>query len=83
LALSGRHAGWGVRSASNTAADDGSGEAVSGLARAFFHAGTLLLVSQWIVDDVPTRVLMTEVCRRQAKIPTLLRARRCARRCWR
>ena len=62
-------------SACNTAADDGSGEALSGLARAFFYAGAAsLLVSQWSVDDVATRVLMTEVFRRQADDPALPRA---------
>jgi CHAT domain-containing protein len=68
-------ASWVVLSACNTAADDGSGEALSGLARAFFHAGAAsLLVSQWSVDDVATRVLMTEVFRRHASDPTFLRA---------
>jgi CHAT domain-containing protein len=68
-------AAWVVLSACHTAADDGSGEALSGLARAFFHAGAAaLLVSQWSVDDVATRVLMTEVFRRQAETPSLLRA---------
>ena len=61
-------ASWVILSACNTAADDGSGEALSGLARAFFYAGAAsLLVSQWSVDDVATRVLMTEVFRRQAE----------------
>jgi CHAT domain-containing protein len=68
-------AGWVVLSACNTAADDGSGEALSGLARAFFHAGAAaLLVSQWSVDDVATRVLMTEVFRRHASVPAIQRA---------
>jgi CHAT domain-containing protein len=68
-------ASWVVLSACKTAADDGSGEALSGLARAFFHAGAAaLLVSQWSVDDKATRVLMTEVFQRQAKNPGLLRA---------
>ena len=63
-------ASWVILSACNTAADDGSGEALSGLARAFFYAGAAsLLVSQWSVDDVATRVLMTEVFRRQAEDP--------------
>ena len=68
-------ASWVVLSACHTAADDGSGEALSGLARAFFHAGAAaLLVSQWSVDDVATRVLMTEVFRRQAETRDLPRA---------
>jgi CHAT domain-containing protein len=59
-----------VRSACNTAADDGSGEALSGLARAFFHDGAAaLLVSQWSVDDVATWVLMIEIFRRHAQAP--------------
>jgi CHAT domain-containing protein len=78
LALSGQHAGcyrkfsiaggtrpqagWVVLSACHTAADDGSGETLSGLARTFSHAGAAArLVSQWSVDDVATRVLRTEV----------------------
>jgi CHAT domain-containing protein len=69
------HTSWVILSACNTAADDGSGEGLSGLARAFFYAGAAsLLVSQWSVDDVATRVLMTEVFRRQAHPPVLTRA---------
>jgi CHAT domain-containing protein len=69
------HTSWVILSACNTAADDGSGEGLSGLAGAFFYAGaTSLLVSQWSVDDVATRVLMTEVFRRQAHPPVLTRA---------
>ena len=76
-------ASWVILSACNTAADDGSGEALSGLARAFFYAGAAsLLVSQWSVDDVATRVLMTEVFRRQARVTPPSRGRRpCARGC--
>jgi CHAT domain-containing protein len=66
---------WVILSACHTAADDGSGEELSGLARAFFFAGAAsLLVSQWSVDDAATRVLMTEVFRRQAEAPALSRA---------
>jgi CHAT domain-containing protein len=66
---------WVVLSACNTAADDGSGEGLSGLARAFFFAGAAaLLVSHWGVDDAATRVLMTEVFRRHAQRPDLTRA---------
>lgn len=69
------HTSWVILSACNTAADDGSGEGLSGLARAFFYAGAAsLLVSQWSVDDVATRVLMTEVFRRQPHPPVLTRA---------
>jgi CHAT domain-containing protein/tetratricopeptide (TPR) repeat protein len=66
---------WVVLSACHTAADDGSGEGLSGLARAFFFAGAAsLLVSHWSVDDAATRVLMSEVFHRQARTPALIRA---------
>jgi CHAT domain-containing protein len=53
---------WVILSACNTAGDDGSGESLSGLARAFFFAGAKsLLVSQWSVDDEATRELMTAI----------------------
>jgi CHAT domain-containing protein len=53
---------WVVLSACDTAAPGGSGEGFSGLARAFFYAGTpSLLVSQWSVDDAATDQLMTAV----------------------
>lgn len=56
---------WVILSACNTAGDDGSGESLSGLARAFFFAGAKsLLVSQWSVDDLATKELMTQVFRR-------------------
>ncbi len=59
------HTEWVILSACNTAAGDGSGEGLSGLARGFFFAGArALLVSQWSVDDVATQVLMTEVFKR-------------------
>jgi CHAT domain-containing protein len=51
-----------VLSACNTAGGDGDfgGEALSGLARAFFQAGARsLLVSHWQVDSVATTRLMT------------------------
>lgn len=54
-----------ILSACNTAGDNGSGESLSGLARAFFFAGAKgLLVSQWSVDDEATKTLMTEIFRR-------------------
>lgn len=53
---------WVILSACNTAGDDGSGESLSGLARAFFFAGAKsLLVSQWSVDDEATRELMAAI----------------------
>jgi CHAT domain-containing protein/Tfp pilus assembly protein PilF len=62
------HTDWVVLSACNTAGDDGSGESLSGLARAFFFAGAKgLLVSQWSVDDQATQALMTEIFTRYGK----------------
>lgn len=53
---------WVILSACNTAGGDGSGEGLSGLARAFFFAGAKsLLVSQWSVDDEATKTLMSEI----------------------
>jgi CHAT domain-containing protein len=58
---------WVILSACNTGASDGSGEGLSGLARAFFFAGApSLLVSHWSVEDRATQALMTEVFRRYA-----------------
>ena len=53
-------ADWVVLSACNTAAGDSPGaEGLSGLARAFFHAGARsLLVSHWRVDDAATERLI-------------------------
>ncbi|WP_068493467.1 CHAT domain-containing tetratricopeptide repeat protein [Paramagnetospirillum marisnigri] len=69
-------ADWVVLSACNTAAGDGSGsEAVSGLGRAFFYAGTrALLVTNWPVETVSARLLTTDLFRRQAEDPALSRA---------
>jgi len=60
-------ADWVVLSACNTAAGEGSGsEAVSGLGRAFFFAGArALLVSNWPVESVASRQLMTDLFKRQ------------------
>jgi CHAT domain-containing protein len=55
-------ADWVVLSACNTAAADGSlhGEGLSGLAQAFFYAGSrALLVSLWPVESSSTRLLTT------------------------
>jgi CHAT domain-containing protein len=62
------NADWVVLSACNTASGDGTGhEAVSGLGRAFFYAGArALLVSNWPVDSVASRHLMTDLFRRYA-----------------
>lgn len=61
------NADWVVLSACNTASPDGRGEeAVSGLGRAFFYAGTrALLVSNWPVESESARLLTTEMFRRQ------------------
>jgi CHAT domain-containing protein len=69
-------ADWVVLSACNTASADGRGsEAVSGLGRAFFYAGARsLLVSNWAVETTSTRLLTTELFRRQAENPKLTRA---------
>ena len=60
-------ADWVVLSACNTASGDGAGsEAVSGLGRAFFFAGArALLVSNWPVDSIAARQLMTDLFVRQ------------------
>ena len=69
-------ADWVVLSACNTAAGDGTGsEAVSGLGRAFFYAGSrALLVSNWPVETNSAKALTTDMFRRQALDPTLTRA---------
>ncbi len=70
------NADWVVLSACNTAAGAGAGaEAVSGLGRAFFYAGTrALLVTNWSVDSASARELVTGVFRRQAENAKLSRA---------
>ncbi|MBU3578375.1 CHAT domain-containing protein, partial [Polynucleobacter sp. UK-Kesae-W10] len=62
-------ADWVVLSACNTAAGEGAGsEAVSGLGRAFFFAGAkALLVSNWPVDSVASRTMMTDLFKSQQK----------------
>jgi CHAT domain-containing protein len=69
-------ADWVVLSACNTATGQGAGsEAVSGLGRAFFYAGTrALLVSNWPVETVSARVLTTDLFRRQAEAKGMERA---------
>jgi len=56
------NADWVILSACNTGAAEGQGsEAVSGLGRAFFYAGTRsLLVSMWPVETTSARKLVTE-----------------------
>lgn len=69
-------ADWVVLSACNTAAGDGSGtEAVSGLGRGFFYAGTrALLATHWPVESVSARLLVTETFEQQAQHAGLGRA---------
>ena len=74
-------ADWVVLSACNTAAGDGKGglafggEGLSGLARAFFHAGArALLVSHWRVRDEAAARLTTETIRAYAAHPQAGRA---------
>lgn len=69
-------ADWVILSACNTGAAGGAGaEAVSGLGRAFFYAGTRsLLVSNWPVESASARKLTTELFRVHATEPTLPRA---------
>lgn len=60
------NADWVLLSACNTAAADGSpgAEGLSGMAKAFFYAGTRsLLVSHWPVDSVATVALTTAMLR--------------------
>lgn len=65
------NADWVVLSACNTASSDGKNEeAVSGLGRAFFFAGTRrLLASHWAVETVSARLLTTELFKRQTRQP--------------
>ena len=69
-------ADWVVLSACNTAAAEGAGaEAVSGLGRAFFYAGTRsLLASSWPVETTSARTLTTQLFMRQREQPDLTRA---------
>lgn len=60
-------ADWVILSACNTGSSRGNGaEAVSGLGRAFFYAGTRsLLVSSWPVETISARLLTTDIFERQ------------------
>ena len=68
-------ADWVVLSACNTGAGTSSGaEALSGLGRAFFYAGTRsLLITNWSVDTQSARELISDLFRRQATDPQLSR----------
>jgi CHAT domain-containing protein len=65
-----------VLSACNTAAADGQGaEAVSGLGRGFFYAGSrALLVTHWPVETVSARLLTTGIFERYARPGNVTRA---------
>jgi CHAT domain-containing protein len=69
-------ADWIVLSACNTAAGDGAGaDAISGLGRGFFYAGSrALLVTHWPVETRSARTLVTEIFQRYAADPALTRA---------
>ncbi len=66
------NADWVILSACNTASSDGKpgAEGLSGLAKAFFYAGTRsLLVSHWSVDSGATMELTTNMFDEYAKNP--------------
>jgi CHAT domain-containing protein len=69
-------ADWVILSACNTGAASGAGaEAVSGLGKAFFYAGSrALLVTNWSVHSESARELVTDLFRRQQADSSLSRA---------
>ncbi|MGH6663077.1 MAG: CHAT domain-containing protein, partial [Rhodospirillales bacterium] len=69
-------ADWVVLSACNTGSGEGAGaDAISGLGRAFFYAGTrALLVSNWPVETTSAKSLTTDIFQRQAAEPAVGRA---------
>lgn len=71
------NADWVILSACNTAAADGSGsEALSGLGRAFFYAGTrAILASMYPVETTSARKLITDTFRYQKEESTITRSR--------
>jgi len=71
------NADWVVLSACNTAAAEGSGsEALSGLGRAFFYAGTrAILASMYPVETTSAQRLITSIFRYQRADKKLSRAR--------
>ena len=70
------NADWVVLSACNTAAADGKAEeALSGLARGFFYAGSRsLLVTHWAVDSESAVTLTTETFKNYQSKPTEAKA---------
>jgi CHAT domain-containing protein len=71
------NADWVVLSACNTGAADGAGaEAVSGLGRAFFYAGTrAILVSMWPAETTSAKELTTRLFQYQKEGEEFSRAR--------
>lgn len=71
------NADWVVLSACNTGAAEGKGaEAVSGLGRAFFYAGTrAILVSMWPVETTSARKLTVRLFQHQKEGKEFSRAR--------
>jgi CHAT domain-containing protein len=71
------NADWVVLSACNTGAAQGAGaEALSGLGRAFFYAGTrAILVSMWPVETTSAKELTTAIFRQQKENPEMPRSR--------
>lgn len=69
-------ADWVVLSACNTASADASGtEAISGLGRAFFYAGTrAVLVTHWAVESGSAAAITSGLFKRAAETPDLPRA---------
>ncbi len=71
------NADWVMLSACNTGAAEGTGaEAVSGLGRAFFYAGTrAILASMWSVETTSAQKLTTGIFRYQKEDKNISRAR--------
>lgn len=69
-------ADWVILSACNTSAGDGQGgEAISGLGRGFFYAGTrALLVTHWPVETVSAKQLVVGIFQALTATPGLARA---------
>jgi len=66
---------WVILSACNTASSDGGGEALSGLARAFFYAGAQsLMVSHWPVNSDSAVRLASKAVEAVAADPAVSRA---------
>jgi CHAT domain-containing protein len=71
------NADWVVLSACNTGASEGGGaEALTGLGRAFFYAGTRsILASMWPVETTSARKHVSNIFRNQQSDETVTRAR--------